>query len=101
MLGKAYINRSFFLLGVLLIIASCGVKKSLRDVPNVAQYQTKIPERTKINDSTFTQGDNFLTKNRQGQWELYVDGNPLELGLKTGSLTQELFNQQEHIFIKK
>ncbi|MGI9550391.1 MAG: C45 family autoproteolytic acyltransferase/hydrolase, partial [Aurantibacter sp.] len=33
--------------------------------------------------------------------ELYVDGNPLELGLKTGSLTQELFNQQEHIFIKK
>jgi predicted choloylglycine hydrolase len=100
MSGKATIKAVFFLLG-LLLLASCGVKKSLRDIPNVTQYETKIPERTKVNDSTFAQGDNFLIKNSQGQWELYVDGNPLELGLKTGSLTQELFNQQEHIFIKK
>lgn len=100
MSGKATIKAVFFLLG-LLLLDSCGVKKSLRDMPNVTQYETKIPERTKVNDSTFAQGDNFLIKNSQGQWELYVDGNPLELGLKTGSLTQELFNQQEHIFIKK
>jgi len=86
---------SFFLLG------SCGVKKSLRDVPDVSKYKTEIPERHTINDSTFVMGDNFLTKNKQGQWELFVDGNPLELGLKTGKLTQELFHQQEEIFVKK
>jgi len=86
---------SFFLLG------SCGVKKSLRDVPDVSKYESEIPERHTINDSTFVMGDNFLTKNKQGQWELFVDGNPLELGLKTGKLTQELFHQQEEIFVKK
>lgn len=84
-----------------LQLASCGVAKSLRDMPDVAQYETEIPERVKLTDSTYTLGNNFLTKNPQGLWELYVDGNPYELGLKTGKLTQELFNEQEHIFVKK
>jgi len=70
-------------------------------MPDVSQYETQIPERQKINDSTFVLNDSFLTKNEQGQWELLVSGNPLELGLKTGNLTQELFNQQEDIFVKK
>jgi len=98
---KRHIKKVSFLLGVLAIQLSCGVKKSLRDIPNVSQYKTQIPERQKINDSTFALGDSFLTKNKQGQWELLVAGNPLELGLKTGNLTQELFNQQEEIFVKK
>ncbi|MFS4454838.1 C45 family autoproteolytic acyltransferase/hydolase [Maribacter sp. 2304DJ31-5] len=84
-----------------LFIVSCGVKKSLRDRPEIARYTTDIAERIQLNDSTFTLEDNFLRKNRQGLWELYVDGNPLELGLKTGKLTQELFNEQEDIFIQK
>lgn len=82
-------------------LSSCGVRKSLLEKPNITGYETEIPERKKINDSTFTIADNFLRKNRQGLWELHVSGNPLELGLKTGSLTQELFNEQEDIFVKK
>lgn len=70
-------------------------------MPDISQYGFEMPERTKLNDSTFVLEDNFLTKNRQGQWELYVDGNPYELGLKTGSLTRELFNRQEEIFVDK
>ncbi|WP_337251582.1 C45 family peptidase [Maribacter halichondriae] len=102
MRNKSYsISSILFSLGLLLVLVSCGVKKSLRDMPDVSHYKSKIPERTKLNDSTFVLEDNFLTKNRKGQWELYVDGDPYELGLKTGSLTQELFNKQEHIFIKK
>lgn len=83
------------------LCVSCGVSKSLREKPDVSLYQTEIPAREKINDSTFTIAHNFLRKNRQGLWELKVSGNPLELGLKTGSLTQELFNEQEDIFVKK
>ncbi len=94
-------KRAFPFFWALLFLASCGVKKSLRDMPDISRYETDIPERRQINDSTFVLGDNFLTKNRQGQWELFVDGNPLELGLKTGKLTQELFNRQEKIFVKK
>jgi len=100
-LCKNFLKRAFLLFGTIFFLNSCGVKKSLRNLPDVKQYKTVIPERKKINDSTFTVADNFLTKNKQGQWELFVDGNPLELGLKTGKLTQELFHQQEEIFVKK
>ncbi len=89
--GLFFKKVSVFVL-IVFLLSSCGVKKSLRDMPDVSKYETQI---------TFILGDNFLAKNRQGQWELFVDGNPLELGLKTGSLTQELFNQQEEIFVKK
>lgn len=100
--GTCKISCTIYLLTVLLFfLTSCGVKKSLHDIPDVSQYKSEIPERTKLNDSTFVLEDNFLIKNRQGQWELYVDGNPYELGLKTGSLTQELFHQQEQIFVDK
>jgi len=101
MLTSTLIKKGFLFLGVVMLFISCGVKKSLRDMPDVSQYETQIPERQKINDSTFVLNDSFLTKNEQGQWELLVSGNPLELGLKTGNLTQELFNQQEDIFVKK
>src|SRR5680860_60004 len=94
-------SKIHFITLLLVFSISCGVKKSLHGIPNVSQYESEIPERTKLNDSTFTLGYDFLTKNRQGQWELYVDGNPYELGLKTGSLTQELFKQQEQIFVDK
>ncbi|MGB6151464.1 MAG: C45 family peptidase [Pricia sp.] len=100
--GSCGILKNIYILGILLfIVCSCGVKKSLKDIPEISRYQSEIPERTKLNDSTFILETSFLTKNRQGQWEMYVDGNPYELGLKTGSLTQELFNQQEQIFVDK
>lgn len=94
-------SKIHFIALLLVFSTSCGVKKSLHDIPNISQYVSEIPERTKLNDSTFVLDDNFLVKNRQGQWELYVDGNPYELGLKTGSLTQELFKRQEQIFVDK
>ena len=98
---KTFIKKLLFCLSILFLLASCGVAKSLRDIPDVKQYQSEIPERLKISDSSFTLENDFLTKNKQGQWELYVSGNPLEIGLKTGSLTRELFNYQEKVFVDK
>lgn len=83
---------------LLLSLTSCGVSKSVHDRPNVDGFDATIPERVKINDSTFVAGNNFLLKNKQGQWELYVEGNALQIGKITGSLTQELMQRQEAIF---
>jgi len=88
-------------LACIFLLTSCGISKSLKDQPDVSSYNANIGERTKINDSTFVIGDNFLTKNEQGLWELYVEGDPLELGLLTGQLTQELFQKQEDVFLSK
>ncbi len=83
---------------LLLSLTSCGVSKSIHDRPNVDGFDATIPERVKINDSTFVAGNNFLLKNKQGQWELYVEGNALQIGKITGSLTRELMQRQEAIF---
>lgn len=93
----------YFLLSGLLFLSlsSCGIKKSLNNLPNVSGYNANIPERTEINDSTFFVGNNFLTKNKQGLWELYVEGDPLERGLISGRLSEELMYQQEAVFLNK
>ncbi|MBU2947947.1 C45 family peptidase [Zobellia uliginosa] len=95
------IPKIYVLLGFTFLLVSCGVKKSLRDLPNISQYETDVAQRHQLTDSSFVLGNNFLTKNQQGIYELYVSGNPYELGLKTGSLTRELFQEQEKVFIEK
>lgn len=42
-----------------------------------------------------------MRKNKQGLWELFTEGDPLERGILTGSLTQELLQKQEKIFFSK
>jgi hypothetical protein len=86
---------------LILLLSSCGVSKSLEDRPDLSQFNAKIPERIKTSDSTYTIGNNFLTKNQHGLWELYVEGDPLERGLVIGSLTRELNQKQEQIFLSK
>lgn len=86
---------------LLLALNSCGVSKGLEDRPDISKYDVTPPQRTQISDTTFTIGDNFLTKNKQGLWEMYIKGNPMQLGLNQGALSQELFNEQEAVFLKK
>lgn len=82
-------------------LISCGISKSIRHIPEVKQYTLEIPEITRINDSTFSYKQNYLTKNKQQLWELYIQGNPLQLGYNNGALTQSLMQKQESIFFSK
>ncbi|MEG0927628.1 C45 family peptidase [Chryseobacterium sp.] len=84
-----------------MIMVSCGVSKSVHHLPEVKQYSLEIPKVTKINDTTFSYKQNFLTKNKQQLWELYIKGNPLQLGYNNGALTQDLMQKQEEIFFSK
>lgn len=99
-MNTAYLYKSLALL-LLVVSSSCGIQKSLNQKPQVAGFVSDIPPRETLNDSTFTVGNNFLTKNKQGLWELYVAGDPLERGLITGRLTEELYQRQEAIFFNK
>jgi len=89
------------LIGLLFLCSSCGVSKSLKEQPKLEGYTHKIPERIQVNDTLFTVGINQLRKNKQGLWELYIKGDPLEIGLANGSLTRELLQRQEAIFFSK
>jgi predicted choloylglycine hydrolase len=91
----------FFFVGFLLMLASCGTSKSMHHQPEVSNYNNAKPVVTKQSDSVFISGKNSLLKNKQGLWELYVEGDPLEIGLNTGALSDSLLKNQEHIFFSK
>ena len=86
---------------LILSLISCGVSKSVHHTPEVSTYALETPKVNKINDSTFSFNRNYLTKNKQQLWELYIQGNPLQLGYNNGALTQNLMQRQEEIFFSK
>jgi predicted choloylglycine hydrolase len=82
-------------------VASCGISKSIHDKPITEGYNSSIPERIVHSDSLITIGDNILKQSKYGHWQLLVKGDPLERGLITGSLTQELLQYQDEVFFDK
>ena len=82
----------------ILIFVSCGTSKSMHHLPEILNYNTVKPVVTKHSNALFTSGKNSLLKNKQGLWELYVEGDPLEIGLTTGALSDSLLKKQEQIF---
>ncbi|MBW8522387.1 C45 family peptidase [Chryseobacterium chendengshani] len=94
------INTLFYLL-ITINLISCGVRKSIKHTPDVQQYALEIPKISNLNDSTFSFNENYLTKNKQQLWELYIKGSPLQLGYNNGALTQNLMQKQEEIFFSK
>lgn len=90
-----------FLIGFLLVFLSCGTSKSMHHQPIIANYDTVLPIIKKQSDSVFSSGNNFFLKNKQGLWELYVEGDAYQIGLNSGALTDSLLKKQERIFFSK
>jgi predicted choloylglycine hydrolase len=84
-----------------LVICSCGISKSLHNKPQLEGYKNEIPVIVKHSNMFFSTKNNFLHKNKQNLWELYVEGDALERGLVIGSLTDSLLNKQQHVFFNK
>lgn len=90
-----------FLIGFLSLLTSCGTSKSKKHLPDISAFNASKPAVQKISDSIFVSGKNSFLKNKQGLWELYVEGDPLEIGLTTGALTDSLLQKQQRIFFSK
>ncbi|TDE31729.1 acyl-CoA--6-aminopenicillanic acid acyl-transferase [Flavobacterium ranwuense] len=89
------------LFGFILTIISCGTSKSMRHQPQLAGYNNAVPIVKKHSSTFFSSGSNYLLKNKQNLWELYVEGDPLERGLIMGSLTDSLLKKQDRVFFSK
>lgn len=86
---------------IFICLASCGVKRSLEERPDITGIKEIDTSRIKHSDTHYSLGDNQLFKNEQGVWELYLEGNALERGVANGSLTRELIHHQEIAFMNK
>ncbi|MEO8239965.1 MAG: C45 family peptidase, partial [Flavobacterium sp.] len=73
----------------------------MRNQPDISNYNTTKPIVVKQSDTVFISGKNSLLKNKQGLWELYAEGDALEIGLTTGALSDSLLKKQEQIFFSR
>ena len=96
-------NKYIYYVLVLLLLLStgCGIRKSINHQPEIQGYNAKIEAVVTRNDSVSTLGNNTLKKAANGHWQLFVEGDPLERGMITGSLTKDLFAYQESVFFDK
>lgn len=92
---------TYSLVGFLMLFVACGTSKSMQHLPDSSKYNTAQPVVIKKSDSAFISGKNSLSKNKQGLWELYVEGDPLEIGLTTGALSDSLLKKQQQIFFSR
>ena len=94
-------KNQILIFGFLAMLMSCGTSKSRHHQPQTIGYDNAIPAVEKHSPELFTSGKNSLLKNKQGLWELYVEGDPLQIGLETGSLEDSLLKKQERVFFSK
>ncbi len=96
-------NQTFKILICLFVLLSisCASTKQASRPPDLTQVETVVPKVIKHSDTLRTAGSNFLVKNQQGLWELYVEGNAYQRGLLIGGLTQDLYQKQERVFFYK
>lgn len=91
----------YIIIIICLLITSCGVSPKKMLPPDVSAYNAQIPEVIHPSDSLSYFGDNYLLRNKYGIWEAYLSGNPYQLGLNSGALTQNLYHRQDSIFFEK
>jgi hypothetical protein len=107
-LSKNYRRAKKIALRVLIIVAVAIIAFGIyfyfavRVQPPEIDYSGMLPkERTLVGEYTYTCGNNWLRKNRQGLWELYVEGEPYERGRAIGILSKELIYRQEKAFVDR
>ena len=69
------------------------------DPPAVKDQSAMQIKRVQVGKDYYTAGNNFLRKNHNGIWEMYVEGNAFERGAVIGILNKELLEYQENVFI--
>ena len=69
--------------------------------PEIANQEAFQLNRENPSENYYTVGKNWLKKNSSGLWEMYVEGNPFEMGAISGILSKELILVQEEAFVQQ
>lgn len=89
-------KRLYSLFGLLVLLTGCGAAKL-----NRYSRPYTAPEVSQVSASGRVTGNSSFRQNPYRLWELYVEGSPLELGLRNGALSDSLYRHQETVFFRK
>jgi tetratricopeptide (TPR) repeat protein len=89
-------------LGILLLtlIIFCIYVWKVSDIkpPVVPDKSAEQLQRTALDSTAYTLGNNWLRKSKYGLYEMYTSGQPFERGVINGKLSKELIISQEEAF---
>ncbi len=92
--------RVLCVLFVLVLILIFFYQRATRlALPPISDTTSLEWERKTISPNFYTVKNNFLRKNDNGFWEVYLEGAPFERGAAYGNLAQELLYSQEVAFV--
>lgn len=87
----------FLITGILFLLFLWRIQ-----IPHPQVKGTLVPaqlKREQTGENSFRIGNNWLRKNKQGIWEMYIEGNDYERGVIYGVLAKELMEKQEDYFV--
>jgi hypothetical protein len=90
----------FFGILLLTLIIFCIYVWKVSDIkpPVVADQSAVKLQRTTLDSTTYTLGNNWIRKSKYGLYEMYTSGAPFERGVINGKLSKELIVSQEEAF---
>ncbi len=103
---KNKIRRLFFITLIVLVAAIVSFVVWYKidthiSPPEVNEEIVDQFKRQKDGVDSYSLGNNWLRKNKYGLWEMYLEGEPFEMGVASGKLTKELILEQEEAFVEK
>jgi isopenicillin-N N-acyltransferase like protein len=69
--------------------------------PEISNSEIENLQITQIDSSFWHIKNNWLQKNNDGLWEMYIEGDAYERGVNNGKLTKDLIYKQENAFINQ
>jgi hypothetical protein len=90
----------FFGILLLTLVIFCIYVWKVSDIkpPVVADQSAVKLQRTTVDSTAYTLGNNWIRKSKYGLYEMYTSGAPFERGVIDGKLSKELIVSQEEAF---
>ncbi len=101
---KRHIFRRILLILLLLIVGfivyyQIATRILPPDIKNKQALKQEVIQRTK--DTRIINNHNWLRKSKSGLWEMRLQGQPFDLGVYNGKLTEDLIKIQELAFVEQ
>ncbi len=83
-----------------LVVGYFWFKQRVTILPPAVEFTAVIEEERVVTGvDSYSIRNNWLRKNEEGLYEMYLEGSPYELGLLHGKLAKELVQKQEDVFV--
>jgi isopenicillin-N N-acyltransferase-like protein len=87
-------------MGIVMVLV-VGFRLAITITPPRVASLDSLPLREEVGKDMYTCGDSWLKMNSYGLWEMYLKGDPYELGIKNGILAREQIHHQEDLFVSR